>query len=356
MTPNRPVIWGCLKQCPVSRQFWWPALRQDVKQFVSVCDVCARNKSQRNLPVGLLQPLPIPDRPWSHISMDFIVDLPASKGNTVILTIVDLFSRMAHFVPLPKLPSALDLVPVFINNVVKLHGIPVEIVSDRGTQFVSQFWRGFCNSMGVKLAFSSAYHPQTNVASKRANQGLEQYLRCFISQQQNSWYDYLSWAEYARNNCDNETTGHSPFFTIYGFHPPTLPSHFPTSNFPALEKHLHTLQQTWVQIKELSERNVVTQKGKADKKRRMSPVYQVGDQVWLSTCHIRLQVPTMILAPHFIGPYRVLRRINPVSYRLALPPAFHIRNVFHVSVLKPLLCNRFTRVAVPPPPIEVEGE
>uniref|UniRef100_A0A8C5WKW7 Chromo domain-containing protein n=1 Tax=Leptobrachium leishanense TaxID=445787 RepID=A0A8C5WKW7_9ANUR len=129
-----------------------------------------------------------------------------------------------------------------------------------------------------------------------------------------------------------------------------------TSNLPALENHLHTLQQTWVKIKDISERNVENQKGKADRSRRMSPVYKVGDQVWLSTRHIRLQVPTMKLAPCFIGPYRVLHRINPVSYELALPQALRIHNVFHVSLLKPLLCNRFTRSNVPPPPVEVEGE
>uniref|UniRef100_A0A8C5M5A9 Gypsy retrotransposon integrase-like protein 1 n=1 Tax=Leptobrachium leishanense TaxID=445787 RepID=A0A8C5M5A9_9ANUR len=201
----------------ISRQFWWPTMRQDVRLFVLACQVCARSKTSKSLPVGLLQPLPMPKRPWSHLSMDFIVDLPKSKRHTVVLTVVDRFSKMAHFVPLPKLPTAKELAVVFAREIVRIHGVPSEIVSDRGAQFVSRFWRVFCAEMGVRLAFSSAYHPQTNGAAERANQGLEQYIRCFTTQQQDNWSELLPWAEYARNNAVNETTGHSPFSAIYGF-------------------------------------------------------------------------------------------------------------------------------------------
>uniref|UniRef100_A0A8C5MK70 Gypsy retrotransposon integrase-like protein 1 n=1 Tax=Leptobrachium leishanense TaxID=445787 RepID=A0A8C5MK70_9ANUR len=123
----------------ISRQFWWPTMRQDVRLFVLACQVCARSKTSKSLPVGLLQPLPTPKRPWSHLSMDFIVDLLKSKGHTVVLTVVDRFSKMAHFIPVPKLPTAKELAVVFAREIVRIHGVPSEIVSDRGAQFVSRF-------------------------------------------------------------------------------------------------------------------------------------------------------------------------------------------------------------------------
>uniref|UniRef100_A0A8C5MC51 Gypsy retrotransposon integrase-like protein 1 n=1 Tax=Leptobrachium leishanense TaxID=445787 RepID=A0A8C5MC51_9ANUR len=340
----------------ISRQFWWPTMRQDVRLFVLACQICARSKTSKTLPVGLLQPLPTPKRPWSHLSMDFIVDLPKSKGHTVVLTVVDRFSKMAHFVPLPKLPTAKELAVVFAREIVRIHGVPSEIVSDRGAQFVSRFWRVFCAEMGVRLAFSSAYHPQTNGAAERANQGLEQYIRCFTTQQQDNWSELLPWAEYARNNAVNETTGHSPFSAIYGFFPPALPLQFNEQAIPALDDHLTQLQEIWRQIRVNMERNVAVQKRKADRHRLQAPSYNVGDRVWLSTRNVKLRVPSMKMAPRFIGPYKIIRRINPVAYALALPKHLRMHNVFHTSLLKPLLCNRYTRVVPPPPPVQVDGE
>uniref|UniRef100_A0A8C5PIT9 Gypsy retrotransposon integrase-like protein 1 n=1 Tax=Leptobrachium leishanense TaxID=445787 RepID=A0A8C5PIT9_9ANUR len=340
----------------IRKLLWWPTVRRDVKDYITVCEVCTRHKSPKTAPIGLLQPLPIPERPWSHLAMDFIVELPESRGNTVILTVIDRFSKMGHYIPLRKLPSAAELVPIFISNVVRLHGIPLGIVSDRGTQFVSRFWKGFCKSVGIDLSFSSAYHPQTNGAAERANQNIEKYLRCFISERQDNWSDLIPWAEYALNSAVSEATGHSPFFTVYGFDPPVLPSTFPDTAIPALDEHLVSLKETWGRVKRALEDSSVTQKIKADRHRRPAPVYQVGDRVWLSSRNIKLLVPSMKLAPRYIGPYKILRRINPVSYALALPSHIRIHNVFHVSLLKPLLCNRYTKARVPPPLVSVEGE
>ena len=113
--------------------------------------------------------------------MDFIVDLPVSRGHTVILMVVDRFSKMCHCVPFKKLPTAQELATVFAREVFRLQGLPKEIVSDRGSQFVSRFWRAFCSQLGIRLSFSSAYHPQSNGAAERSNQALEQFLRCHVS-------------------------------------------------------------------------------------------------------------------------------------------------------------------------------
>uniref|UniRef100_A0A8C5WJ11 Integrase catalytic domain-containing protein n=1 Tax=Leptobrachium leishanense TaxID=445787 RepID=A0A8C5WJ11_9ANUR len=203
---------------------------------------------------------------------------------------------------------------------------------------------GFVRTWGIDLSFSSAYHPQTNGAAERANQNIEKYLRCFISEQQDNWSDLLPWAEYALNSAVSESTGHSPFFAVYGFDPPVLPDTFPDTTIPALDEQLASLKETWGRVRRALEESSAIQKTKADRHRRQAPVYQVGDRVWLSSRNIKLLVPSMKLAPRYIGPYKILRRLNPVSYALALPPHFKIHNVFHVNLLKPLLCNRYTQV------------
>uniref|UniRef100_A0A803JG23 Gypsy retrotransposon integrase-like protein 1 n=1 Tax=Xenopus tropicalis TaxID=8364 RepID=A0A803JG23_XENTR len=205
--------------CLLSRHVWWPSFKQDVKTFVSSCSVCQRSKSSHHRSQGLLNPLPIPEKPWSHISMDFVVELPPSQGKTVIWVVVDRFSKMAHFIPLPHLPSAKTLADLFIMHIFKFHGFPENIVSDRGVQFVSKFWRAFCTLVGTELSFSSAYHPQTNGQTERVNQSLEQYLRCYVSDNQSTWSELLPWAEFAYNNATHSSSGRSPFFVLYGLHP-----------------------------------------------------------------------------------------------------------------------------------------
>ena len=120
------------------QSFWWPSMYRDTRQFIAACSVCARGKASHQPPAGLLRPLPVPSRPWSHIALDFVTGLPPSEGNTVILTVVDRFSKSVHYVPLPKLPTALETARLLVDHVFKLHGIPMDVVSDRGPQFVSQ--------------------------------------------------------------------------------------------------------------------------------------------------------------------------------------------------------------------------
>ncbi|XP_044141603.1 uncharacterized protein LOC122931595, partial [Bufo gargarizans] len=160
----------CVFAVPEIQFFWWHALRKSVEGFVAACETCARAKVPHSRPSGPLLPLPIPSRPWTHLSMDFIMDLPRSSGKTVILVVVDRFSKMVHFIPFPGLPNAKTLAQAFIDHIVKLHGIPSDIVSDRGTQFVSRFWKAFCSRLGVRLSFSSAFHPQSNGQTERVNQ------------------------------------------------------------------------------------------------------------------------------------------------------------------------------------------
>uniref|UniRef100_A0A8C1BM78 Gypsy retrotransposon integrase-like protein 1 n=1 Tax=Cyprinus carpio carpio TaxID=630221 RepID=A0A8C1BM78_CYPCA len=127
----------------IKQRFWWPSVAQDARRFVSACPICATGKGSNRPPAGLLQPLSVPSRPWSHIAMDFVTGLPLSSGRTVVLTVVDRFSKAVHFIPLPKLPSARETATIVLDHVFRIHGLPVNVVSDRGPQFVSRFWTEF---------------------------------------------------------------------------------------------------------------------------------------------------------------------------------------------------------------------
>ncbi len=148
----------------------------NIHLFVLACSVCAVSKSSNRPPAGLLQPLLVPSRPWSHISLDFVSGLPPSQGNMVVLTVVDRFSKATHFIHLPKLPSARETAVAVIDHVFRIHGLPMDVVSDRGPQFVSKFWREFCKLLGATVSLSSGFHPQTNGQTERANQDLERML------------------------------------------------------------------------------------------------------------------------------------------------------------------------------------
>ncbi len=175
-------------------------MAHDIHSFVLACSVCATGKTSNRPPDGLLQPLSVPSRPWSHIALDFITALPPSQGKTVVLTVVDRFSKAAHFIPLPKLLSAKETAVTVVDHVFRLHGLPMDVVSDRGPQFVSKFWQEFCKLLGATVSLSSGFHPQSNGQTERANQDLEKVLRCLVSKNPSSWSQQLSMVEYAHNS------------------------------------------------------------------------------------------------------------------------------------------------------------
>ena len=156
-------------------------------------------KSSNQPPAGLLQPLPIPDKIWQDLAMDFITGLPLSDGYTTILVVVDRLSKQAHFGALPRAYSAPKVANLFAQMVWRLHGMPISIVSDRDAIFLSKFWTELFTLSGTVLKRSTAYHPQTDGQSKVLNRILQQYLRCFVTEYLTKWHKYLHWAEYCYN-------------------------------------------------------------------------------------------------------------------------------------------------------------
>jgi hypothetical protein len=203
----------------IMRDFFWPRITHDVKGYVGACNLCERAKSNRHKPFGQLKSLPIANKPWATISMDHIVELPESEGYDAVLVVVCRFSKQAIFIPTHKTDSAHDLAQQFITHVFSKHGLPLDIISDRGTTFVSQFWKELCNSLGVRTKLSTAYHPETDGQTERVNQSLEQYLCVYINYMQDNWWELLSLAEFVYNNTVHSSHGLTPFFVNKGFHP-----------------------------------------------------------------------------------------------------------------------------------------
>ncbi|KAF7149817.1 hypothetical protein RHSIM_Rhsim02G0207800 [Rhododendron simsii] len=146
----------------IKRTFYWKGLQKDVQRIVSECDVCQRFKGENVHVPGMLQPLPIPKRLWSDISMDFMERLPKSHGNTTIFVVVDRLTKYAHFMALRHPYTAKDVAQLFLDNVYKLYGLPSTIVSNRDAIFTSKFWQELFQLQGSQLHLSTAYHPQTD--------------------------------------------------------------------------------------------------------------------------------------------------------------------------------------------------
>nr|AAO45752.1 pol protein [Cucumis melo subsp. melo] len=314
-------------------------MKREVAEFVSKCLVCQQVKAPRQKPAGLLQPLSIPEWKWENVSMDFITGLPRTlRGFTVIWVVVDRLTKSAHFVPGKSTYTASKWAQLYMSEIVRLHGVPVSIVSDRDARFTSKFWKGLQTAMGTRLDFSTAFHPQTDGQTERLNQVLEDMLRACALEFPGSWDSHLHLMEFAYNNSYQATIGMAPFEALYG-----RCCRSPVCWGEVGEQRLmgpELVQSTNEAIQKIRSRMHTAQsrqKSYADV-RRKDLEFEVGDKVFLKVAPMKgvLRFERRgKLSPRFVGPFEILERIGPVAYRLALPPSLStVHDVFHVSMLR----------------------
>ncbi|KAL0378422.1 UNVERIFIED_CONTAM: Transposon Ty3-G Gag-Pol polyprotein [Sesamum radiatum] len=287
--------------------FYWPKMRYDVQQFVKACSVCQHHKYSTDQPIGLLQPLPIPNQVWEDLSMDFITHLPPSGGRTVIWVVVDRLSKYAHFVGLLSKFTIATLAASFTVEIYRLHGMPKSIVNDRDPLFLSKFWRELFRLSGTKLAYSSAYHPQSNGQTE----------------------------------------------ALYGRTPPTISSYISRSSpIAALDDVLCRRQSVLSMARYHLARAHLRMKQQTDRHRR-DLSFAVRDWVLLRLqpyrqLSVRRRGPQK-LSPRFFGPFRIILRLGPVVYELAFPPESPVHPVFHASFLKPFHGDPDSASIIAPP-------
>ena len=297
------------------------------------------SKTVRHKPYGDLQALPVPIHRWKDLSMDFVTGLPVStdwKGESYdsILVIVDRLTKMVHYEPVKVTIDTPGLAEVILDVVVRHHGLPDSIVSDRGSLFTSKFWSSLCYFLGIKRRLSTAFHPQTDGQTERQNSTMEAYLRAFVNFEQNDWARLLPMAEFAYNNAKNASSGHTPFELNCGYHPRMSYEEDvdPRSKSKSADELSAKLRELMIVCRENLHHAQELQKrayNKGVKPRR----YASSDKVWLNSKYIKTK-QNRKLGAKFFGPFRVLHPVRKQAYKLELSRKWRIHDVFHISLLE----------------------
>jgi hypothetical protein len=328
----------------VRQYFWWATLGTDVKTFCESCSVCQATKTSNQRPQGLLHTLPIPTKPWSSIGMDFVGPFPMVENLDYIWVILCRLTSLVHLIPLRTTNTAAQLAPLFMNEIVRLHGLPDTIVSDRDPKFTSRFWTETHRILGIKLSKSTAFHPQTNGASERMIRKVSQILRAFVRPDQLDWPKRLPMVEFAINSSVHASTGFSPFQLTYGYNPQILTS-VGSSEFAGVQEFAEGARDNITRAHDAIIEARVQQTHKANARRREDDQrLREGQEAYLSTENLNLpKARARKLMPKYIGPYKIKSCDRELSkYTLELPDELVKRRIhptFHASRLRPAIPN-----------------
>jgi hypothetical protein len=339
----------------VGRMIWWKSLAGNVAKFVSTCVACQRNKARHHKPYGLLQPLPLPEKPWHTVTFNFIVKLPkTSRGKDSICGFVDKLTKLVHFVACKEEVSAKEFAELYVDHVFCLHGLSREFITDREPRFTSAFWQEVTVLLGTRTVMSSSFHPQTDGQTERVNQTLETYLRHFFSVGLYDCDTLLSRAEFAHNAAVNKTIRTAPFKLTYGYHPRTSVGEVVKVVNLASAAFVERLQSSLGFARKCLIAAQQRQKAFANKN-LVEKTLKVGNKVLLSTKYLNPKHSKKYrqLLPKWIGPFEVVQVVGPVAYKLKMYPGLRVHPVFYVLLLEPY--RKSDRVQPPPPPIEMEG-
>ena len=270
--------------------------------------------------------------------MDFITDLPKSDEYDMILVVIDRLTKMSHFIPCTKNLDARQFAKLLMQNIVRLHGIPRDIITHRGSLFTLGLWKQITEKLGTERRFSTASHPQTDGQSERTNAILEQYLRVYINYQEDNGNEFLPLAEFAYNNGYQETIKTTPFYANYRRnHEHQLMNHMITEKETSLED-MESLHQT---LREEMTTAQLRQKENYDRHRKPDPNLKSRDMVWFLPRNVKTTRQSKKLDYKKMGVFNIIKKVVTNSYKLDLPASMAIHNIFHISLLEPYADNKF---------------
>ena len=306
---GHPGRWKTLEL--ISRNYWWPNISRYVASYVKSCDRCNRTKTFPSKPVGKLSPNPVPSSPWEVVTVDLITGLPISQGYNSIIVIVDRFTKMIHVAPCHDTLTSVGVAKLFRDLVWKHHGLPLQIISDRGPQFVSQFMRELNRLLGIQVTPSTAYHPQTDGQTERVNQEIEQYLRLFVNHRQDDWAEWLPLAEFSHNNRIQASTRQTPFLLNSGRHPRLGIEPVRETKMEAVEDFLDRLASSRKEAEAALQQAADDMARFYDQSRSAGTLFKAGDMVWLDGKDLKTDRPSKKLEDKRYGPFKVKKVISP---------------------------------------------
>lgn len=345
----------------VGRQYYWKGLRADVDAYINNCNPCNRSHVPRDRAPGFLHPLPVPERPWQHLTMDF-KSFPSDKaGYDCLFVIMDRLSKSSVSIPCHKTINARRMAELFLTHVWRHEGFPDSIVSDRGPQFISSFWKEVCRILGIKIKLSTAFHPETDGQTEIMNQYIDQRLRPFVNHYQDNWSELIPMMDYAQRTLPHETIGMSPFELLKGYAPRTtwdwerkVDTATPREklNVEQAQAFATRMHEAW-KFAKANMKSAQEKKERDVNKHRRSVDFSDGDKVWVSTKNWKTDRPSRKLAEQMAGPYPITQEEGH-SFRVGLPPSMKIHPVFHANILRKAASNPLPgQINEPEPPIHV---
>lgn len=320
----------------ITRNYWWPGIQADVRRYIDGCEACQRTKAHHNKPAAPLHPHEIPSRNWEVISVDMVGPLPDSLGQNALLNVICTRSKQLISIPTDSELSAEGWARLFIQHVYRRTGLPRKIISDRGPQFVSKFIEALYRLLGIQGNPSTAYHPQTDGQTERVNQEVEQYLRLFVNHRQSDWAEWIPIAEFSYNNRVHSSTGYSPFFLNYGFHPSAGTGHRVEVRNESAQQFVDRLTKAREDADAALKFSQSQMKLYYDRKRTASRPYKAGDLVWLEGTNIKTDRPAKKLEDRRYGPFKILKQIGASAFKLHIPRKWRgIHPVVNEALLTP---------------------
>ena len=358
----------------LNKQFWWPKMEQDIRDYIRSCKDCQTNKVDRISRTPLLSPLVPPETCWHTIGVDLIVDLPPTregKYNAICVFVCHL-SKMVRLVPTDKELDAIGFGKLFFKEVFAHYGMPERIISDNGSTWKNEFFQSLCTTAGIQMRLSTAYHPQTNGLVERTNEVVETALRHYVSANHDDWHSYLPLVEFALNSAYHKSLECTPF----QMNRMTIPKNpFDVLIKPGSKDSIHTTAARWMGVSQLQAENGIRTMAQAhsqfdwarkcvhiakmkmkeqhDKKLTANHLYEPGDRVWFNIRNLKLKHPSTRLKflPKFMGPLLILEVVGRSAVRLDFPTGMQIHPTVSTSLVKPF----HPRTDHQLPPVNIEG-